>query len=92
MAIERQISGEMTINKITTEITTRIKGNPASTDNATTVERQATGRYIAGQTRKRKKMTPTTSFWDPQYVEKYQNMTKSKNSKNDWGTAERHHT
>ena len=39
MAIERQISGEMTINKITTEITTRIKGNPASTDNATTVER-----------------------------------------------------
>ena len=58
MATERQISGEMIIK----ETKTRITENLDSAENATTVEKRATGRLIVGAGRKRNKMMLTTYF------------------------------
>ena len=88
MATERHFVGETEIQEMTTETTKRITENPASMDNTTTMEREDTWRLIVGRRIKRNKMTPTTSFWEPLYAEKFQKATNENTSKNVWETTE----
>ena len=82
MAIENQTVGETEI-KTTTETSIRLQESPASTGNATPVEKEATGLLIVGRRKeKRKTMILTTSSWEPHFVEKYKNITMNKISNN----------
>ena len=92
MATERHFVGETEIQEMTTETTKRITENPASMDNTTTMEREDTWRLIVGRRIKRNKMTSTTFFWEPQYAEKYQNMTRRNISNNGWEILVHHRT
>ena len=61
---------------------TRITEKPASMENATTAEKEGTGRLIFGRRRNRNKTKSKTSLWYHNSMEKYQNMTKKKTAKN----------
>ena len=69
MATECQTVGE-------TKTTIRLQEIPASTGNATSVEKQTTGMLIDGRRKeKRKTMTSKTYSWDQHYVEKSNKIT-----------------
>ena len=84
---ELHISGETAI-KYTTSKTTTITENPASTENATTLEKEDTGLLIVGLRKgKINIMTLTTSLWEPHSVENFKNTTTKKIMNNVWETA-----
>ena len=73
MATECQTIGETKTKK---ETTIRLQEIHASTGNATSVQKQATGMLIDGlRKEKRKTMTSKTYSWDQHYVEKSNKIT-----------------
>ena len=64
---------------MTTEMTIILQESPASTENATAVEKEATRMFIVGQRKKNRKTMPsTTSLWEPRYVDNSKKRTMEK--------------